>query len=71
MSDKLHDIVAECPKCGKRDLVQADDGQWICLNCKFSEKTPQPRGSDSDIGFGGMLVAVWIVALVMFALVAM
>ncbi|MGJ3249243.1 MAG: hypothetical protein ACFE0I_24605 [Elainellaceae cyanobacterium] len=59
--------VADCPKCGKRDLVLRDDGRWVCLNpsCNFTERMPRSRdGSD----FFSAVVAAFIVAVFMVAL---
>ncbi len=37
MTEKQRYTIADCPRCGKHDLVETDNNKWICLNCDFSK----------------------------------
>jgi len=73
MSD--HDI-ADCPHCGKRDYVLKEDGIWICLNCRHTEKMPRSRfDSRSELEANpdmsiGVIVALALI-VVMFMMIAL
>ncbi|BAY50262.1 hypothetical protein SAMD00079811_78910 (plasmid) [Scytonema sp. HK-05] len=46
MSETYHEI-ADCPECGKRDFVEQDENQWVCLNCGFSKDVSQSEPEPS------------------------
>lgn len=59
----IHDSVADCPQCGKRDFVQTENGPWVCLNCKFSEETPKPHVGTVEPTAGQLFPVFLIIAL--------
>jgi ribosomal protein S27AE len=68
MSEKHYEI-ADCPKCGKRDFVDKDDTQWVCLSCGFSQDISQSEPKPSS-GIGGMWLWVLLTTLIWMALMA-
>ncbi len=66
-----HDI-ADCPKCGKRDYVLKEDGVWICLNCRHTDKMPKSKfdsESEANSGIVGVLIPAFVIA--MFLVIAL
>lgn len=68
-----HDI-ADCPKCGKRDFVLKENGEWECLNlkCRYKHKMLKTESENSETKVDAMtvLVAGLVVTLfIMFAIV--
>lgn len=66
-----HDI-ADCPKCGKRDLVLQEDGEWRCLNpdCEIHEKgLKMPKsGSESESKSDFLNILLTVLATVLFVM---
>lgn len=54
----------DCPKCGKRTIVEHGDGNYECLSCGF--KCSLSKSEESNKGGSGSLVFA-IVVLAFFA----
>lgn len=53
----------ECPKCGKKTIVQRKNGLYECLACDFKKDFSQPTQSKSGNG-----MVFWIAAIIMLVL---
>lgn len=53
--------VVECPKCGKKSVVQRSPDIYQCLACDFRRDFSKPEKSDSKMDF------LWPVAIIAFA----
>jgi ribosomal protein L37AE/L43A len=68
MSEKYHEI-ADCPKCGKRDLVEQTEQKWVCLGCGFSKDLSHPETeSEAGSAIGGMWIFVLLGTLIWMVL---
>ncbi|HBB34794.1 MAG TPA: hypothetical protein DDZ80_32660 [Cyanobacteria bacterium UBA8803] len=58
MSDSI-----ECPKCGKKTVVQRQNDVYQCLSCDFKKDFSQPAKPKSDNKFLWVSIITFIVAL--------
>lgn len=60
-------VVAECPKCGKKALVQRNNDQYECMWCDFRKdfsESKQTSSSADDV----LPMLVLVVIVLLFAL---
>ncbi len=43
--------VVECPKCGKRTIVQRNPDVFLCLNCDFQRDFSRSQFRDKNKGY--------------------
>jgi len=62
MSDNLN---AECPKCGKKTVVQRQDNLYQCLNCDFTRDFATPPSKVNNGFFWASLITTFLALLLL------
>ncbi|HBE20119.1 MAG TPA: hypothetical protein DEG17_17290 [Cyanobacteria bacterium UBA11149] len=62
----ITEILVECPKCGKKSVVQRSSDVYQCLACDFVRDFAKPEESEEETGsFWPLVIVAFLTTLLM------